>query len=275
MRQQRRELRGQTALVPTLGGLHAGHLSLIDGAKKQADYVLVSLFLNPTQFGAGEDYDTYPADLKEDLDKCREAAVDGVFCPSVEEMYPLGQVACQVQVPDLGSDLEGKIRPSFFHGVCRVVTKLLNIMQPDIACFGKKDYQQLRVVEAMVADLAMPIDIVPFPIVREADGLACSSRNINLSIPGRKQATCLYKALCEAKILIEDAVESNPQVIESAMQHVLGSHRAEVDYAVVRHRRTLAPLDCIDPSLTAGVVALVAARVSDVRLIDNMEIGLR
>jgi len=274
MREYRRGLHGRAAFIPTLGALHAGHISLITGARKLADHVLVSIFLNPTQFGPGEDYETYPWDLNTDLDKCREASVAGVFCPSLDQMYPPGQVACEVRVPQLGNVLEGKMRPGFFTGVCRVVAKLFNIVQPDIACFGKKDYQQARVVEAMVADLAMPLGIELFATVREADGLACSSRNAYLKGPGRKQATCLFKALAGAKLLVEEGGEVDPSVVESAMLRRLAAHQAKVDYAVVRHPQTLAPLDCLEPALTDGVVALVAARVAGVRLIDNMEIGV-
>ena len=274
MRQYRRGLQSRTAFVPTLGSLHAGHISLITGARKLANHVLVSIFLNPTQFSPGEDYETYPWDLDADLATCREASVAGVFCPSLDQMFPSDQVECDVMVPQLANDLEGKVRPRFFPGVCRVVAKLFNIVQPDIACFGKKDYQQLRVVEAMVRDLAMPLVIEPFPTVREADGLACSSRNIFLKGPARKQATCLFKALSEARLLVEEGGEVDPSVVESAMRQVLVAHQAKVDYAVVRHPHTLGPLDCLEPALTGGVVALVAARVAGVRLIDNEEIGV-
>ena len=274
IRDYRRVLDGQTALVPTLGALHAGHRSLINGARDLADHVLVSIFLNPTQFGAGEDYRTYPQDLERDLAECREAAVEAVFCPSVEQMYPQDQVACDVRVPELAIDLEGKSRPGYLPGVCRVVAKLFHIVQPHVACFGKKDYQQLRVVEEMVADLAMPLTIAPFPTVREAGGLACSSRNAYLSVEDRNRATCLYKALCEARTLVERADETDPHVIESAMHRVLSAHEADVDYAVVRHPQTLAPLDSVPSAPSHGVVALVAARVAGVRLIDNMELGV-
>ncbi len=269
----RQTLGGTIALVPTMGAIHDGHRRLIEAARTDADRVWVSIFVNPTQFGAGEDYDSYPRPIDSDLDACRAAGADLAFCPTASQMYPPDATACQVTVPDLATVLEGEHRPGHFDGVCLVVAKLLNIIQPHVACFGQKDYQQLRVIEAMVDDLLMPVRISGIPTVREADGLAMSSRNAYLTEDQRRHATALYKALTEARRLVEDAGESDPTAVESAMRHVMEAHHFDVDYAALRHPRTLQPLDCIEPRLTHGVIALTAARLGDVRLIDNMLLG--
>ncbi|MEE9212172.1 MAG: pantoate--beta-alanine ligase [Phycisphaeraceae bacterium] len=273
VRQHRKQTIGTVALVPTLGALHEGHLALIRAARSQGDHTLVSIFVNPTQFGPDEDYERYPRPLDQDLAACEREQVAGVFAPEVNQMYPPGQPAAQVQVPALAADLEGACRPGHFAGVCRVVAKLFNLIQPDVAMFGQKDYQQLRIIEAMVADLAMPIRIVAVPTVREADGLALSSRNAYLDAAERRHALGLFKALREAEVLIEQGGETDPAAVERTMQQVLEAHQVQVDYAVVRHPRSLAKLDSIDPTLSGGVVALVAGRLSNVRLIDNMIIG--
>lgn len=272
-RRHRQQARGRVALVPTMGALHEGHLRLVEEGRRLADTVFVSIFVNPTQFGPGEDLDHYPRTLEEDLRLCEAAQVAGVFTPSVQEMYPPEVIDAAVDVPDLTSDLEGAWRPGHFNGVCRVVLKLLNIFQPDLAMFGEKDYQQLRVVQAMVADLMLPTRIVPVPTVREPDGLAMSSRNRYLDEPQRRKAVGLYKALKQAQRMVEEDQETDPLAVERAMRQVLEVHHVEVDYAVVRHPHTLKPLDCIEPKLTDGVVALIAGRLDGVRLIDNMVLG--
>lgn len=239
-------------------------------AREHAERVVVSVFVNPTQFGPGEDYDRYPRTWDTDCEKCQAVGVDGIFAPSVDEMYPPDAPTCDVDVPALTVDLEGARRPGHFQGVCRVVAKLFNMVQPDVAVFGQKDYQQLAVIRAMTCDLAMPIDIVPGPTVREADGLAMSSRNRYLTADQREHAVGLYKALQQAKYIIEDQGETDPALVEEAMQQIITAHGFALDYAVVRHPQTLAKLDCIEPALTAGVVCLLAAKLGDVRLIDNM-----
>lgn len=256
-----------------MGALHEGHLTLMREAAKHADHVWVSIFVNPTQFGPHEDFDRYPRMLKQDLASCEAAGVSTVFVPTVDEMYPPDAIDTQVSVPDLAAELEGKMRPGHFDGVCRVVAKFLNITQPTVACFGQKDYQQLKIIEAMVRDLMMPTRIISVPTVRESDGLAMSSRNRYLNDEQRKHAVGLSKALKHAKMLIEDTGETDPAVIEHAMQQVLEAHHLDVEYAVIRHPQTLAELDCVEPTLTGGVVALIAARSEAVRLIDNMVIG--
>lgn len=272
-RRLRATLGGRVAFVPTMGALHGGHVSLIEGGRRLADHVVVSIFVNPTQFGPHEDLARYPRPLEEDLRRCEAAGVAGVFCPPVEQMYPPGEPAAAITVPALADMLEGEHRPHFFGGVCRVVMKLLNIVRPDVACWGRKDYQQYRVIDALTADLHLPVVNVVLPTVREPDGLAMSSRNVYLSTEQRARALGLIKALRLARALVEEQGESDPRAIEDAMRQALEAHRLAVDYAAVRHPRTLAALDCVEPSLTGGVIALTAAHVDQVRLIDNMPLG--
>ncbi len=273
-RQYRHQVTGMVACVPTMGALHKGHVRLINTATQAGCRVIASIFVNPTQFGPDEDYDQYPRQLQEDLDICRQAQVAGVFCPPVTQMYPPDGTAIELSVPRLAGLLEGKHRPHYFAGVCRVVNKLFNIIQPDVACFGQKDYQQLKVIQAMVDDLAIPVRIIQVPTVREDDGLAVSSRNGYLSPGLRQRAAALYKALTEARQLVEVAGESDPGVVEAAMVQVLTAYQIDIDYAVVRHPKTLHSLDYIEPQLTGGVVGLVAGRLDAIRLIDSMVLGV-
>lgn len=274
VRRRRRAEAGTVAFVPTMGALHEGHIALVEHGHRVADHVVVSIFVNPTQFGPHEDFHKYPRPLERDLAMCEAAGVAGVFNPPVEEMYPPHAPACEVNVPMLTADLEAAARPGHFAGVCRVVAKLLNIVQPDVACFGMKDYQQLQVVTAMVRDLNMPVAILPCPTVREPDGLAMSSRNRYLDAEQRRRATGLAKALEQARMLVEDAGEADPATVEAAMRQVIVAHRFDrIDYATVRHPHTLATLDAIEPALTGGVVALVAARLGPTRLLDNRVLG--
>ncbi len=273
VRSLRSKLAGSVAFVPTMGALHEGHVALVHAGKKLADHVIVSVFVNPTQFGPHEDFSRYPRQLERDLSLCQQAGAAGVFVPTVEAMYPPNRLSCDVNIPSLANILEGEFRPGHFAGVCRVVAKLLNIVQPDIACFGQKDWQQLKVIEAMVADLEMPVRIAGLPTVRESDGLAKSSRNVYLDTDARRRATALFKALSEARELVEVQGEADAQRVQSVMRQVLEAHHFEIDYAVVRHPHTLGQLDVIAPRATAGVVALIAARVGTVRLIDNMLLG--
>lgn len=273
MRVHRHEMPGGLALVPTMGALHRGHARLMEVARTTGCPAVVSIFVNPTQFGPGEDYEQYPRQLERDLDLCRDAGAAGVFCPAVAEMYPPDVAECSVTVPALADQLEGRSRPGHFAGVCRVVAKLFNIVQPTVACFGQKDYQQLKVIQAMVDDLNVPVKIVAVPTVREDNGLAMSSRNVRLTPGGRKKALGLYKALLEARSLVEDDGELDPGAVEAAMSQAMTAHQVEVDYAVVRHPQSLATIQCIDPRLTGGVAALVAGKVDSVRLIDAMVLG--
>jgi pantoate--beta-alanine ligase len=272
-RKARGHMVGSVALVPTMGALHAGHASLITQAKALADHVVVSVFVNPTQFGPKEDFSKYPRPIEKDLAMCKAAGASGVFNPGVADVYPDGGVAADVTIPSLASILEGAARPGHFAGVCRVVAKLFNITQPNVALFGKKDYQQLAVIRAMVADLNMPLSIHACETVRESDGLAMSSRNVYLSAEDRVHARGISLALREAKAMILEQGETDPKAVESAMEQVIRAHRFEPGYSVVRHARTLEPMDTINPKVTHELVLLAAAKIGGVRLIDNMEVG--
>ncbi|MEM6853522.1 MAG: pantoate--beta-alanine ligase [Planctomycetota bacterium] len=266
LRTVRRELSGRVALVPTMGALHAGHLAHLGLARRAADHVVVSIFVNPTQFGPHEDFDRYPRTLDVDAAKCETAGADVVFAPEVEEMYPPGLPGVALDVPGVGDGLEGAHRPGHFAGVCRVVLKLLNLVQPDAVTFGRKDYQQLAVVRAMIEDLMLSIDVVEVPTFREDDGLAMSSRNRYLEGDDRKHARGLSKALRQAQHMAAEG-EPDPAAIEAMMNEVMRAHHFDVDYAAVRHARTLGEIDSVVPD---DSVALVAGRLGNVRLIDNV-----
>lgn len=268
----RQQRTGRVGFVPTMGALHAGHVSLVDIARQFSDDIIVSLFVNPTQFNEASDYEHYPRTFESDSAMCLAAGVDAVFCPPVEVMYPRDEVEVAVDVPALTRELEGEKRPGHFQGVCRVVAKLFNMVQPDVAVFGEKDYQQLAVIRAMVAGLAMPIQIIAGPTVREQDGLAMSSRNRRLSDEDRPKALGLYKALTRGVEMLTHAHETDAATVEAAMRDVMLAHEVEVEYAVVRDPVTLARLDLNDAQATReqNAVLLVAGRLGDVRLIDNM-----
>lgn len=257
----------RVALVPTMGALHEGHLSLVRAASERADYTIVSVFVNPTQFGAGEDFAAYPRDLDRDEDLLEAEDVDIVFSPTPEIMYaPDTQVT--VHPGPLGVVLEGVTRPTHFTGVCTVVAKLLSIALPDLAFFGEKDYQQLAVVRLMARDLDLPVKIVGCPIIRECDGLALSSRNVYLTAEERAAAPVLYRALRTAETLVLDG-ERDARVVADAMRETVAAEPlAVLDYAEVVDSRTLEPLTVLDrPSR-----GLVAARVGSTRLIDNISL---
>ncbi len=255
------------ALVPTMGALHEGHLSLVRRAKELCPNVAVSIFVNPTQFGPNEDFDRYPRPLEKDLALCRAEGVDLVFCPTPQAMYPPGEAAVAIDVPAISGDLEGAHRPGHFAGVCRVVAKLLSLVQPQVACFGQKDYQQLRVIEAMVSDLCLPVAIEACPTLRDPDGLALSSRNVYLTDAQRPRALALHRALTGAQRDV-DGGQRQANVIEQNMMRLLTDHRLEVDYACLRDARSLQPVQSVD----RPVVCLIAARLGSVRLIDNLVI---
>ncbi len=208
------------ALVPTMGALHAGHLSLIDEAKKRTSQVAVSIYVNPTQFGPREDYTKYPRPVEEDLAKCEAAGVDLVFCPTNEEMYRADSAELAIDLPALSSVLEGKHRPGHFRGVCQIVAKLFNILTPQIACFGQKDYQQFRIISAMTEALDWPIQIVGCPTLRDPDGLAMSSRNQFLSSDERQRALAIPRALTQAKQQVSEGVRQTNRLL-ATMQNIL------------------------------------------------------
>lgn len=245
------------ALVPTMGALHAGHLSLVNIAKANADKVVASVFVNPKQFGPTEDLDVYPRDEAGDAAKLEAAGVDLLYAPDVPVMYPPGAVT-EVSVPGLGDILEGTERPGFFTGVATVVTKLLTQVRPDVAVFGEKDYQQLCVIKRLSLDLDLDVETLSGPTVREDDGLALSSRNAYLSDEDRAAAPALYRALCAV---------AEGRSVEDAEADLLAAGFASVDYLTVRDADTLA-------EITKGHIGpkriLAAARLGTTRLIDNI-----
>ncbi len=252
-------------LVPTMGSLHAGHRSLIERSVAECELSVTTIFVNPLQFGAGEDLDAYPRDLEADLAMAREAGVDLVLVPSVEEMFPR-PAQTVVRLDRLAAELEGSARPTHFDGVATVVAKLFNIAGPCRAYFGEKDYQQLVIVEVMAADLSFPIEVVRCPTVREADGLAMSSRNRYLDAAEREAAPVLFAALRAGVDLIE-AGERSPGPVEAAMAEVVATEpRAALDYAVVRRAADLAPVS----PLRGELRLLGAMRLGKPRLIDNL-----
>jgi pantoate--beta-alanine ligase len=255
------------ALVPTMGALHAGHLSLIALAR-QHPQVSVSIFVNPTQFGPREDYTKYPRPVEEDLAKCEQAGVDWVFAPEAAEMYRPGLTDITIDLPQLSNILEGKHRPGHFSGVCQVVAKLFNIIQPTVAVLGQKDYQQLRIITAMVEALDWPIRIVPGPTVREGDGLAMSSRNQYLSETDRQKALSISRALFIAKGEYTKGIRQTNRLI-TTMQKVMLEQHLSIDYIAAVDPQTLKSVDVVN----GPTVLAVAARVGTTRLIDNVIIG--
>jgi pantoate--beta-alanine ligase len=258
---------GQTiGLVPTMGCLHEGHLKLVDLARGQATRVVVSIFVNPIQFGPHEDFDRYPRDEKGDLEKLAARGVDAVFLPSVDEMYGPGHET-YVDCTKLPDHLCGLRREGHFRGVTTVVLKLFMAVLPHAAVFGQKDYQQLLVISKMVRDLSIPVRVVPGETVREADGLAMSSRNAYLAPEERKRATCLHRALLLARRMA-DAGEVDASAIRRAMADVVGQAGGKVDYVAVVDPETLEELDRVGERAHAAI----AAFVSKVRLIDNLRL---
>jgi pantoate--beta-alanine ligase len=253
--------------VPTMGNIHDGHLSLVRIARQHARLTVTTIFVNRLQFGAGEDFDKYPRTLEEDCARLRDAGNDIVFHPDEGQMYPEPQVF-SVEPPPIANKLEGRFRPGHFRGMATVVLKLFNIVQPQVAVFGKKDYQQLAIVRHMAEQLALPLRIVPAETVRAADGLALSSRNRFLSAEQRAEAPRLHAVLRRVKEQVE-AGDRNFEAIEFAADAELARHGWRVDYVVVRSRRTLMQPKSDEREL----VALGAAKLGATRLIDNLEIS--
>jgi pantoate--beta-alanine ligase len=251
-------------LVPTMGALHEGHLSLIRQARRENDFVVVSVFVNPTQFGPQEDFSRYPRDLARDADLSFEAGADLVFAPTGDEMYPRG-FSTWVDVEGLTDGLCGGSRPGHFRGVCTVVTKLLCLCRPERAYFGQKDAQQLAVIRRMARDLNLGVEIVPCPIVREADGLAMSSRNVYLTTEQRVQAVVLSRSLRAAEALVEGG-ERDAATVEAAVRAVLAeAPLGEIDYVALVDAQDLTPMD----TLCGEVLLALAVRFGKARLIDN------
>jgi pantoate--beta-alanine ligase len=254
--------------VPTMGALHDGHLSLVDAAKAACDVAVTSIFVNPTQFGPKEDLSRYPRDLERDLRMLGERGCDLVFAPGVEEMYPTGY-ATSVDVGPLGHELEGAYRPDHFAGVATVVLKLFHIVPANVAFFGQKDYQQTLVVRRMVADLNVPIEIRVEPTVREADGLAMSSRNVYLSADERRRALALAQSLRLAERLVGEG-ERDVATIRGKMESLVqDAGGIELQYVAFVADGTVTPVDRVDGPMTVAIAALVGKT----RLIDNLQIG--
>ncbi|EFK0007132.1 pantoate--beta-alanine ligase [Escherichia coli] len=273
LRQQIRRLRMEgkrVALVPTMGNLHDGHMRLVDEAKARADVVVVSIFVNPMQFDRPEDLARYPRTLQEDCEKLNKRKVDLVFAPSVKEIYPNGtETHTYVDVPGLSTMLEGASRPGHFRGVSTIVSKLFNLVQPDIACFGEKDFQQLALIRKMVADMGFDIEIVGVPIMRAKDGLALSSRNGYLTAEQRKIAPGLYKVLSSIADKLQAGERDLDEIIAIAGQE-LNEKGFRADDIQIRDADTL--LEVSETSKRA--VILVAAWLGDARLIDNKIVEL-
>jgi pantoate--beta-alanine ligase len=273
----RDHLRGQNraSFVPTMGNLHEGHLSLMRLARQHGDPVVASIFVNRLQFGPNEDFDSYPRTMQADIDKLEKEGVYILFAPTESDLYPQPQEYRVDPPQQLGDILEGEFRPGFFKGVCTVVLKLLSCVQPKVAVFGKKDYQQLMIIRRMAKQFALPVDIIPGETIRAEDGLALSSRNSYLSIEERLEAPELQKILKEVRARILDLNERNTQSlieIEKLAIDLLAGRGWQPDYIAIRQQSDLAPAS--NESLQAGepLVILTAAKLGKTRLIDNLEI---
>lgn len=262
-------LKKSIGFVPTMGYLHEGHMSLVKKAREENDAVVVSIFVNPTQFGPNEDFESYPRDLERDLRQLEIGRVDYVFAPSVDEMYPKNY-SVYVDEIELSKYLCGARRPGHFRGVCTIVAKLFNIVKPTRAYFGQKDAQQFRVLKKMVENLNMDVQMVEMPIIREPDGLAMSSRNVYLNAEERKEATRLYKSLMLAKEMFENG-ERDVQKLKDAMYGILNHPLLKVDYVEIVDEETLVPVNIIEKP---AIVAL-AVFVGKARLIDNIKLDIQ
>jgi pantoate--beta-alanine ligase len=258
-------------LVPTMGALHEGHISLIERSGSHGDFIIVSIFVNPTQFGPGEDLAKYPRQLRKDLHFCKENGVDVVFIPSAEEMYRKENLTW-VSVDKLDKTLCGRIRPGHFRGVATVCAKLFNIVAPDVAYFGQKDAQQAAIIKRMVADLDFPLKIAVCPTVRAEDGLALSSRNKYLSSRQRRDAACVYRSLTAAREMIEAGV-TNPKTIVAKMRRIINAAESleSIDYVSIVNAEMLEEVKRI----TGKVLIAVTARFGSTRLIDNITVDAR
>jgi pantoate--beta-alanine ligase len=255
------------ALVPTMGYLHAGHASLMRAGRPLADLLITSIFVNPTQFGVNEDLDRYPRDLEGDCALATACGVDIIFAPTAADMYPAGYQT-YVNVEEISLPLCGASRPGHFRGVTTVVTKLFAICQPDVALFGNKDFQQLAVIRRMTADLNLPVRILGMPIVREADGLAMSSRNAYLSPPERQAALCLSRAITAARELFRQG-EREVGVLQHHVHDIIAPQATAIDYIEFRNSQTLAALEMASPD----TLLALAVKIGSTRLIDNCILG--
>jgi len=257
---------GQTiSFVPTMGFLHEGHLSLLRDGRKRGDLLVLSIFVNPTQFGQGEDLDCYPRDFERDESLARECGVDLVFYPDTAAIYPAGYATYVTVEGPLTTTLEGASRPTHFRGVTTVVSKLFTIVQPHVAIFGNKDFQQLAVISRMTIDLNLPVEIVGMPIVRETDGLAMSSRNVYLSTDERQQSLALVNALRESTVAVNDGEQNASVLLQEVRQRLTAESELKIDYVKICHAQTLEEVDVVDHQS----VMLLAVFAGKTRLIDN------
>ncbi len=254
--------------VPTMGALHEGHLSLVRAARASCDTVAASIFVNPTQFGPNEDLAKYPRTFERDREFLEREGVDLLFAPSVEEMYPAGAVTW-VTVDELSDKLDGRSRPGHFRGVATVVAKLFHIVEPDAAFFGQKDAAQVAVIRRMVRDLALPVKIMVYPIVRDPDGLAMSSRNAYLNAEQRKQALALHRSLVRVHELVDAGERNAEKLVAAARQEFAAENSVRLDYFEIVNPETLDPV----PEVSRGALVAVAAFVGRTRLIDNILLG--
>ena len=261
---------GRVAFVPTMGNLHEGHLALVREAKKRADNVVVSIFVNRLQFGQGEDFDKYPRTLEQDAAKLEGEGVAVVFAPDEKELYPNVEQRYNVEPPNLQNELCGRFRPGHFRGVATVVTKLFNIVQPDAACFGKKDYQQLAIIKGFAEDLNFNVEIVPDETGRASDGLALSSRNQYLKENERAEAPRHFRELNKIAEALHGGNLAYAELEQTAVRNLTATGWT-VDYVEIRHAESLAVAHAGDKDL----VVLAAARLGGTRLIDNVEVSLR
>ncbi len=252
------------SFVPTMGFLHQGHVSLLDEGRRRGDKLVLSIFVNPTQFGQGEDFEDYPRDLQQDSQLAEQAGVDVIFAPTAKQMYPNGY-ATYVDVEGITNTLCGASRPGHFRGVCTVVSKLFNIIQPQVAIFGQKDFQQLAVIQRMTQDLNLPVEILGLPIYRESDGLAMSSRNVYLTEEQRPQALVLSQSLARARELVAAGQKDVAEIISELKTKINQQPAARIDYVQICHQLTLKDqLDVDNDS-----VLLLAVYIGKTRLIDN------
>lgn len=259
----------KVGLVPTMGALHDGHLSLFKELSKSCDSLVASIFVNPKQFGPGEDFSTYPRTIKDDLAKLESVGVDAVFIPNANDIYPDGFQTFLTN-EEMSSVLCGKYRPGHFQGVLTIVLKLLNMVQPDVAIFGRKDYQQYQIIKAMVRDLCVPVEVIGGSIIREEDGLAMSSRNIRIKDEHREQASLLYKGLRSSHDLFATGCYDVGELVDNFQEHIK-STEFKLQYAEIRSQKHLREFES---EVNEAAVFAVAAYLGDVRLIDNIELGL-
>ena len=259
-----RDRKKSIGFVPTMGAIHDGHISLMRSARSENDELIVSIFLNPTQFDKGEDFDNYPRQLNQDIELIRKENVDVIFSPGTEEMYPDGYCT-NVRQDRITDALCGRVRPGHFNGVATIVTKLFNIIQPGRAYFGQKDYQQSAIIKRLVADMNMDIDIQVCPTVREEDGLALSSRNKRLSLEERKDALCIHRSLQKAGAMFASNIRDTKEIIEEMTSVIKKAEHTKIDYISIVNADTLEDLS----SVNGKALTAVAVWIGNTRLIDN------